>query len=114
MSKIAGEGVTRFTENSFTSELVKEFSVKRVTPSPAIFDMEKLYWLNRHYLKQSSLERVAELARPFFRQAGLLPESLNEEIGQWFRMLLALLVPYVDKLEQLPQKASIVFHYDAA
>ncbi|HKD14689.1 MAG TPA: glutamate--tRNA ligase, partial [Candidatus Angelobacter sp.] len=62
-------------------ELVKEFSLKRVTPAPAIFDMEKLYWLNRHYLKQSSVERVAELALPFFHQAGLLPGSLNEEIG---------------------------------
>src|SRR5215471_17410472 len=103
------------TRETFTpKELIKEFSLKRVTPSPAIFDMEKLYWLNRYYLKQSSIERVAELVRPFFRQAGLLPESLNEEIGQWFRRLLALLVPYVDKLEQLPQKASIVFHYDAA
>jgi len=108
----APSGGTR--ETFAPKELVKEFSLKRVTPSPAIFDMEKLYWLNRYYLKQSSIERVAELVRPFFRQAGLLPESLNEEIGQWFRMLLALLVPYVDKLEQLPQKASIVFHYDAA
>ena len=34
-------------------ELIKEFSLERVTPSPAVFDMEKLYWLNRHYIKQS-------------------------------------------------------------
>ena len=32
-------------------ELVKEFSLERVTPSAAVFDMEKLYWLNRHYIK---------------------------------------------------------------
>jgi len=108
----APSGGTR--ETFAPKELVKEFSLKRVTPSPAIFDMEKLYWLNRHYLKQSSIERVAELTVPFFRQAGLLPELLNEEIGQWFRRLLALLVPYVDKLDQLAQKATIVFHYDTA
>jgi len=103
------------TRETFTpKELVKEFSLKRVTPAPAIFDMEKLYWLNRHYLKQSSAERVAELALPFFHQAGLLPEAPDAAIGQWFRKLLALLVPYVDKLEQLPQKAAIVFHHDPA
>src|SRR5215510_7099655 len=103
------------TRETFTpKELVKEFSLKRVTPAPAIFDMEKLYWLNRHYLKQSSAERVAELVMPFFHQAGLLPEAPDAAIGQWFRKLLALLVPYLDKLEQLPQKASIVFqHYPA-
>ena len=33
-------------------ELVKEFSLERITPSAAVFDMEKLYWLNRQYMKQ--------------------------------------------------------------
>jgi len=33
-------------------ELVKEFDLRRVTPSPAVFDFEKLYWLNRHYIKE--------------------------------------------------------------
>jgi glutamyl-tRNA synthetase/nondiscriminating glutamyl-tRNA synthetase len=39
-------------------ELVKEFDLRRVTPSPAVFDFEKLYWLNRHYIK----ERLAWLS----------------------------------------------------
>ena len=47
-------------------ELKKEFSLERVTPSPAVFDMEKLYWLNRHYIKQSPPERIEQLAEPFF------------------------------------------------
>lgn len=103
------------TRETFTPrELIKEFSLKRVTPSSAIFDMEKLYWLNRHYLKQAPLERVSELALPFFQRAGLLPEQPSGEISEWFSKVLALLVPYVDKLEQLPAKASIFFHYDAA
>src|ERR1700744_5321939 len=32
-------------------ELIREFSLERVTPSPAVFDTEKLYWLSRHYIK---------------------------------------------------------------
>ena len=103
------------TRETFTpKELTKEFSLKRVTPSPAIFDMEKLYWLNRHYLKQASPERVRALALPYFQRTGLLPEQNSEQISQWFGKLLALLVPYVDKLEQLPEKTAIVFHYSAA
>jgi glutamyl-tRNA synthetase/nondiscriminating glutamyl-tRNA synthetase len=39
-------------------ELVKAFDLRRVTPSPAVFDFEKLYWLNRHYIK----ERLAWLS----------------------------------------------------
>ena len=49
-------------------ELVKEFSLQRVTPSPAVFDMEKLYWLNRHYIKASPPERIEKLAQPYFSQ----------------------------------------------
>ena len=102
------------TRETFTPrELVKEFSLKRITPSSAVFDMEKLYWLNRHYLKQAPLERIVELALPFFQSAGLLPEQPNQEGSQWFGRLLALLVPYVNKLDELPAKASIAFRYDA-
>ena len=103
------------TRETFTpKELVKEFSLKRVTPSPAIFDMEKLYWLNRHYLKQSPLDRTAQLALPFFQRAGLLPENPSSEISRWFSGVLALLVPYVNKLDELPAKAAIFFQHDAA
>jgi nondiscriminating glutamyl-tRNA synthetase len=99
---------------TFTAqELIKEFSLKRVTPSPAIFDMEKLHWLNRHYIKQSPPERIQALAQPFFRKAGLLPESPTTEIEQWSARLVGLLAPYVDKLEEMPKKAASIFHYDA-
>src|SRR5512146_2248164 len=47
-------------------ELKKEFSLERVTPSPAVFDMEKLYWLNRHYIKQEPLPRITTLAKLYF------------------------------------------------
>lgn len=94
-------------------ELVKEFSLQRVTPSPAVFDMEKLYWLNRHYLKQSSPERIEKLAEPFFVRARLLPENPDERTRAWFSKVVALLVPSVDKLVQLPERAALIFRYDA-
>lgn len=45
-------------------ELIKEFSLERVTPSPAVFDMEKLYWFNRHYIKQSVSGDISLTLRP--------------------------------------------------
>jgi glutamyl-tRNA synthetase/nondiscriminating glutamyl-tRNA synthetase len=95
-------------------ELIKEFSLQRVTPSPAVFDMEKLYWLNRHYIKQSPPERIEKLAEPFFVRAGLLPENPDERTRAWFSKVVALLQPSVDKLEQLPERAGLIFRYDAA
>jgi nondiscriminating glutamyl-tRNA synthetase len=95
-------------------ELIKEFDLRRVTPSPAIFDTEKLYWLNRHYIKQSSREKIHPLATAFFQRAGLLPADLNGNIGGWAGRLVDLLAPYVDKLNQLPERSRIVFRFDAA
>ncbi len=93
-------------------ELVKEFSLERVTPSPAVFDMEKLYWLNRHYIKESSPERIESVAFGYFSHAlGGIADSA--EVSSWFGSVTRLLAPSVDRLDQLPEKASLIFNYDA-
>jgi glutamyl-tRNA synthetase/nondiscriminating glutamyl-tRNA synthetase len=88
-------------------ELVKEFSLERVTPSSAVFDMEKLYWLNRHYIKQAPPERINKLALAYYGDA-IAPEATS-----WFGRLTQLFAPYVDRLDQLPEKAKPIFEYDA-
>jgi nondiscriminating glutamyl-tRNA synthetase len=102
-------------------ELVKEFSLERVTPSPAVFDMEKLYWLNRHYIKEAAPERIERLAAPFFMNSiGELPvphdatarSSEASDVTEWFAKVTQLLAPSVDRLDQLPEKASLIFDYD--
>jgi glutamyl-tRNA synthetase/nondiscriminating glutamyl-tRNA synthetase len=95
-------------------ELKKEFRLERVTPSAAVFDMEKLYWLNRHYIKQSPPERIEKLALPFFASAGLIPSDPCLMVAQWFSKVVALLVPSVNKLDELPSRANLIFHVDPA
>jgi len=100
------------TREIFTpEELQREFTLERVTPSPAVFDMEKLYWLNRHYIKQSPPERIEKLAERYFVRDGLLPETLDERTRAWFGKVVALLTPSVDKLEQLPERAQLIFRF---
>jgi glutamyl-tRNA synthetase/nondiscriminating glutamyl-tRNA synthetase len=101
-------------------ELVKEFRVERVTASPAVFDWEKLHWLNRHYLKAADPERVAELAWSHFVTAGLLPphnggwQMTTAAVEAWFGKLLALFLPAVNQLDELPVKAAFVFRFSAS
>jgi glutamyl-tRNA synthetase/nondiscriminating glutamyl-tRNA synthetase len=92
-------------------ELIKEFSLERVTPSPAVFDIEKLYWLNRHYIKESSVERIAALAEPYY--APLVGEQPAPEVRAWLDKITLMLAASVDRLEQLPDKARLIFNYDA-
>ena len=96
------------------AELIKEFSLERVTPSPAIFDNEKLNWLNRHYIKSSPPKVIHEMGTGFLRRAGLLPASMNGNVSGWADRVIDLLAPYVDRMEQLPERAGILFHFDPA
>jgi len=95
-------------------ELISEFSLERVTPAPAIFDNDKLNWLNRHYMKQASPERIHQLSYPFLQRADLLPEKMDDSVRLWADKVIDLLVPYVDRLEQLRERAGILFKHDPA
>src|SRR5579864_2117758 len=94
-------------------ELIKEFDLERVNAAPAVFDFTKLYWINRHYIKQSPPERIHQMGMESLQRAGLLPASVNGDISGWTNGLIDLLTPYVDQLDQLPEKAKIIFNYDA-
>src|SRR5579859_364700 len=95
-------------------ELIKEFSLDRVNAAPAVFDFTKLYWINRHYIKQSPPERIHQMGSEALQRAGLLPASVNGNVSGWTNSLIDLLTPYVDQLDQLPEKAKIIFNHDAA
>ena len=55
------------------AELVELFDIKNVSTSAAVFDATKLEWLSQHYLKTMPGDRLADLATPFIRAAGLTP-----------------------------------------
>ena len=116
---LLGWGAEGGTRELFSlDELVHEFRLERVTASPAVFDWEKLHWLNRHYLKAADPERVAELAWSHFAAAGLLPPHHGNSqitmaaVEAWFGRLLALFLPAVSQLDELPVKAAFVFRYN--
>ncbi len=141
---LLGWGAEDGKSETFTLEqLAKVFSLERVTPSPAIFDFDKLNWLNRHYLKLADPERIAKLAeRQFTRhrpdifplwasdelhtaemqvflasqdppiQLNSLSKELIDQRKAWFASLLALFLPKVDHLDQLPAKSAAIFGFD--
>ncbi len=97
-------------------DLVREFQLERVTASPAVFDWDKLRYLNRHYLKTGDLARLLGLAWPFFTAAGLLPARgvAAPEIVGWAAQVLGLFLHSIDQLNELPGKAVFLFGVDAA
>ena len=110
---LLGWGAEGGTRETFTvEELTREFRIERVTASPAVFDWAKLHWLNRHYLKQCEPLRLVALAVTFFESSGLIAPQDNPENLSWVEKLVALFLPSIDQLDQLPAKASFIFRFD--
>ncbi|MDD4592854.1 MAG: glutamate--tRNA ligase [Parabacteroides sp.] len=57
-------------------ELEKAFDIKGLSKSPAIFDNNKLRWMNSEYIKKLSVEEFHKLALPYYKEAEL-PEDMN-------------------------------------
>ncbi|MGH7565634.1 MAG: glutamate--tRNA ligase [Gemmatimonadota bacterium] len=71
-------------------ELVEAFTLERITGKSAVFDVEKLEWLNGQHLSHLSGADVARIARPWFVRAGIAaPEELDDRAG-WFEDLIGL------------------------
>ncbi|MBN1779482.1 MAG: glutamate--tRNA ligase [Candidatus Buchananbacteria bacterium] len=51
------------------AEMVKAFSLEKVHKSGAVFDVQKLDWINGQYIRNLSLDQFADLVLPFFKAA---------------------------------------------
>jgi glutamyl-tRNA synthetase len=54
-----------------TEELLEKFRLDRVSRSPAVFDEQKLRWMNGHYVRNLSLADLAERLRVYLEERGL-------------------------------------------
>lgn len=52
------------------TELVNAFSLKRITKAGAVFDQEKLQWMNGQYLRSLDLNIIADRAEIYFQEKG--------------------------------------------
>ncbi|HBE73435.1 MAG TPA: glutamate--tRNA ligase, partial [candidate division Zixibacteria bacterium] len=62
-------------------ELKSAFSISNINTAPAIFDLEKLKWMNGEYIRKLDVERFNVLALPFIRQAVKRTDVNLDKIG---------------------------------
>ncbi|MDP2930726.1 MAG: glutamate--tRNA ligase [bacterium] len=67
-------------------QLEKEFSLKRVQKSGAIFNQERLDWLSGFYLRNLSLENLTEKCLPYLMSAGLIRTVIDSGPAQLIEM----------------------------
>jgi glutamyl-tRNA synthetase len=84
-------------------ELLELFRLDRVTPSPAVFDYEKLTWLNGVHLRKLAPEEYADRVVRYLREAGL---DWDEDLA---RRAAPLVQEKIEKLDQFPSYTRFFF-----
>jgi glutamyl-tRNA synthetase len=59
-----------------TEELIERFDISRVSRNPAMFDSQKLEWMNNHYIQGLGDDELAARCLHFLTAAGLSPEPV--------------------------------------
>jgi nondiscriminating glutamyl-tRNA synthetase len=98
-------------------ELARRFKLEAVGKSAGVFDLEKLAWVNRHYVKEAASERLAELAVPFLRQAGILTGDASTgapspEALAYLTSVMPMVKGAVDTLADIPARLHVLFAFD--
>lgn len=69
------------TQEIFTKkELINNFSLKKVSPSGAVFNIEKLNWMNGYYIRKMNLTELTERCIPYLEKAKLISKVGD---GKW-------------------------------
>lgn len=83
-------------QEMFTREqLIEVFNAERLSKSPAVFDTQKLSWMNNEYMKKAELPRVVDMCIPHLQKAGRIADELDADGRAWVSDLVAL---HQDKL----------------
>jgi len=78
-------------------ELAEAFDMKRISKSPAIFDINKLTYFNTEYIKAMAPEAFARVAEPWIRRAVTNPAYDPA-------LIAAILQQRTEKLSDIPEK----------
>jgi glutamyl-tRNA synthetase len=93
-------------------ELARRFRLEQVGRSAGVFDVEKLAWVNRHYLKTADAARLARLAVPYLTHEGWTTVP-DDAVLDYLAFVVPPVAAAVDRLEQIPGRLRFLFDYSA-
>lgn len=71
-------------------ELIERFDLSGVQENPAIFDGQKLLWMNGVYIRRKPIEELTQLCLPYLQEAGLMPQNPTPEQIAYAQRVIAL------------------------
>ncbi len=104
------------TELLSRDEIMKHFSLERISTTAAVFNREKLEWMNGVYLRGLSLEDFSQRSMPFLETG--LPTQVKRPLDtEYSRHIMPLIQDRARTLAEVPQLTDFFFsdmlEYDA-
>ena len=87
-------------------ELVEQFSLDKVNKAGAVFDLDKLDWINSIYIRKLKIEELYSRALPYFRNAKIEAEKFPKE---FINKILLLEQERLRKLSEIGERVKYFF-----
>ncbi|MFC2056589.1 glutamate--tRNA ligase [Chloroflexota bacterium] len=96
------------TEILSRQQLIENFSLERVSKAAAIFNREKLNWMNGVYIRSLSLEDFTQQALPFLNSD--LPRRVNRPLSTvYVKQMMSLIQERAKTLTEVPELVEFFF-----
>ena len=94
-------------------EIVRFFNLKKVSRSAAIFDYDKLKWINHQQMVRLPSSEIAKRAYPYLEEKKLLPREMKmtECHWKWLERAVKSLVERVDRFSEFPKEFLNLFEF---
>jgi glutamyl-tRNA synthetase len=93
-------------------DIIKSFSLDRVNPSNAIFDEQKLEWMNSQYIYALSDDELCEHLRPVILESGFLSADKIDEKREYLIKVCGLVKIRLKTLVDFKEAAGYFFNDD--
>jgi len=103
---LLGSSFTDAREILSREEMITGFALERASKSGAIFDEEKLHWLNAIYIRNCKPEDLVERLKPFLIQAGYKTDMIDVK---WFNGVIELVKTDLTTLTDIGAHIEIFF-----
>jgi len=90
-------------------DTVKKFSLDNVSKTAAIYDVNKLSWINGHYLRNLDLDYITREAVPFFIKKGLVSEDEVENKYDYIKRVVSAVREKVKLLSEVADASEYFF-----
>jgi len=99
----------KFSEILTLKEIIKIFNYKDIGTSAAVFDIEKLDYINGYYIRKKPLDELVDLCLPYLKKNLKLSADKKQQTREYIKKVVALEQERLKKLSEIGELTEFFF-----